>query len=336
MSSKIIATSNSMFWTDKGLKKPFELEVDDSILGADTSGDICWRKVVHRPSCREKASCYDIITDSTEIHAPQGIVLCTQTLDRKFGKIEEINIQDKLRIISNPAYIWEKWNCKKDGVFSDDTAFLLGLAYRKVVVSQDRVVIRIPTEKIETVATTVERRLSQIGLSRAEVTTEHGPFVGKRKPPWGWLIINSQSLTNLIKSVLGDAREPPLVVRADLRLYQSYVKGLMEVLGRKEYEYTHFELFLDEYVARKLLYNIFFLYAIECRTNARPSYSPDKIVISVRSLELERISSASIPGVRGKRSVSKVKWMTDYTSTVQYVPVEGTNWSPIVDLVYSL
>ena len=335
MPLEIVAASNSMFWTDKGLKKPCELDVTDSILGADTSGDICWRKVVHVPTCREQAECYQIITDSAEIHAPQGIVLCTQSIGKRYSKIEEIERRDKLRVISNPAYIWEKWARKKDNVFSESNAFLLGLAFRRIVLDQDRVVIKVPTEKINTVATMVKRSMLSPKDS-SEITLEHNPVWGKRKPPWSWLIIKSQPLINLIRSVLGNSREAPFAVRADLKLYQSYVKGLMEVLGQREYEYSNFELFLDEYEARKLLYNIFFLYAVECKTNAKPSYSPDKIVISVKSSDLKRIWSFGDSGRRGKRSVSTVRWMANYVSTVHCVPVEGTNWSPIVDLIYSL
>jgi hypothetical protein len=335
MPLKFYAAKNSMFWTDKGLKKPCELDATDLILGTDTSGDICWRKVVHVPACREQAECYHIIADSTEIHAPRGIVLCTQSIGKRYSKIEGIERQDKLRVISNPAYIWEKWVCKKDCGLSEGEAFLLGLAYRKIALDQDRVVIKIPTEKIDTVATTVKRStLSQKGSSK--ILLEHNPVWGRRKPPWSWLIIESQSLTNLIRTKLGNSREAPFAVRADLKLYQSYVKGLMEVLGKREYEHTIFDLFLDEYDARKLLYNIFFLYAVECKTSAMPSYSPDKIVISVRSSELKRISSVGSSERRGTRSVSTVRWMTNFASPVYSVSVEGTNWSPIVDLVYIL
>jgi len=332
---EILAAENSMFWTDKGLKKPCELDVTDLILGADTSGDICWRKIARLPTSLEQANCHQLITDSTEVHAPQGIILCTQSVGKKYSKIEEVERQDKLNVISNPAYIWEKWAYKKDTVLSESNAFLLGLAYRRTLLDIDKVVIKIPTEKSDTIATIV-KRLMLSHKSSSEVSLEHGPIFGERRSPWSWLTIKSQPIINLIRSVLGDSREAPLAVRANLKLYQSYVKGLMEVLGQREYEYTHFELFLDEYEARKLLYNIFFLYAIECKTKATPSYSPDKIVISVKTSELTKILSSGNTGRRKKRSVSTVKWMSNYTGRVLCVLVDGANWSPIVDLVYIL
>jgi len=334
---EIWANNDSMFWTDKGLKKPYELDINDLILGVDMSGDICWRKVVQRPIGRGLTDCNQIISDFTEIHAPHDTILCTQSIDRRFCKIEEIDRMDKLRVISNPAYVWEKWSYKEDNFFSVDMAFLLGVVYRRVALDQDRVVVKIPIEKIDSVVRTVERKTFSLEDSKKnEITLEHGPLVGNRRSPWSWLIIKSQRLSSIIKSVLGDAREAPLAVRADLKLYQSYVKGLMEVLGQKEGQYTSFETFLNEYNARKLLYNIFFLYGVECKTNAEPSYSPNKIVINVKDSELQRMSSTPYTGLRGKKSVSKVRWIISHRTSTHCIQVEGTSWSPIVDLVYIL
>ena len=326
-----------MFWTDNGLKKPHELDINDSILGADRSGDVCWRKVINYRATHELTNCCQIISDSTEIHAPHGIVLCTQTADKKLCKIEEVDRQNTLRIISNSSYVWEKWVSKKDKTITADMAFFLGIIYRRVSLNQDKIIIKIPSEKIDIVAPIVEKKIrSQSTSDNIELSIEHGPLWGERKSPWSWLIIKSQQLVNLIKLFLGDVQEAPLAIRTNLELYQSYIEGLIEVLSKKNHEYTIFETFLQEYEARKLLYNIFFLYAVECKTNATPSFSPDKIVLSVKTSELENVSSFIHSAMRGKKSVSRVRWMVKYYGTTYCVQVEGTDWSPIIDLVYIL
>ena len=337
MTINILTTNESMFWTDQGLRKPSELNIKDLILGVDTSGDIGWREVTQCAKNYGSADCIQIISNLTEILAPPSIVLCIQSISRRFSKIEEIKRHDKLRVISNPAYVLERWACKKEYDLSVDLAFLLGVAYRRVIFDEEKVVIKVPTTRIDVVT----RTLGKIGfpekfLDRIELSVEHGPIVMKRRSPWSWLIIKSKEFSSFIKSAGGDAREAPLAVRSNLELYRSYVYGLMQVLGQKEYEFISFETFLDEYDARKLLYNIFFLYAIECKTNAKPSYSPDKIVMSVKESELKRVLEKPASGLRGKKSVSKVRWIEKCRAPTCYVRIAGINWSPIVDLVYIL
>jgi len=278
-----------------------------------------------------------IISNFTEVHAPQGIVLCIQSPSRRFSKIEQIKRRDKLRVISNPRYVLEGWECKKEKNFPNDLAFILGMAYRRVAIDQEKIVIKVPTTMIDVVTHTLtERTFFKKGPYRIDVNIEHGPIVANRRTPWSWLIIKSKKLSSFIRSICGGAKEAPLPVRSNMELYRSYVVGLTQVLGRKESDIISFETFLNEYDARKLLYNIFFLYAVECKTNADPSYSPNKIVLNVKKSELKKILSKPNFGLRGKKSVSRVRWIQKYWTSTYCLRINGINWSPIVDLVYIL
>jgi hypothetical protein len=114
------------------------------------------------------------------------------------------------------------------------------------------------------------------------------------------------------------------------------VHGLAQILGSEKSGIISFETFLNETDARKLLYNLFFLFAIDCDTKADPSYSPDKITLSVKESEFRRVFGKPIVGSRGKRSVSKIRWIDNYKADAYCLHTDGQNWSPIVDLVYIL
>lgn len=336
MPLEILLAHESMLWTNTGLKKPDELAKKDLILGADRSGNICWREIIQVSKYQACGSCIHIISNITEVNAPANMVMCIQSFSRRTSKIEEITRKDKLRIISNPAYIWEKWTATKENEILTAQAFILGVAYRRVVLSEEKVVIKVPTEKVESLVDLLKKEFKLENLWKIGINIEKGPILGNRNPPWSWLVLESEQISNLIKSI-HQKNSAPLFIRSNLKLYQTYIYGLTQVLGGKnEYGIVNFETFPWEIDARKLIYNLFFLFSIECNTKAVPSYSPEKIQIRVKESELKKVFDKPNFGLRGKKSVSNVRWIKKYPSSIYHIETEGSDWSPIVDLAYIL
>jgi hypothetical protein len=330
-----LTTDKTYFWTRKGLKKPRELD-KDLILGVDRSGDICWRKALQVNKHDTLAKCQHIISDSTEIHVPDDVMVCIQSASRRITTAKEIGRDDKLRMISNPAYVLEYWNRDQHNV-SVDYAFVLGMAYRRIVINGKKMIIKVPQKKSEEAYDRIIKKLSLVEDSNVEsVNVEHGPVLGYRNSPWSWLVIEFEKLPSIFESICNSSRDVPLTVRLHPELYLGFMEGLIFVLSADDDDAKTFETFPNEVEARKLLYNFFFLYGIECKTRVDPSYSPDRVLIKIKKSEFKRAFEKPSLGQRGKKSVSKIRWIFGYNDTMYKIIFEGRDWSPIIDLVYIL
>lgn len=327
---------DNLVWTKYGLRRVREIERGYYILGIDRKGYPIWSEISSSPSLKTKhRELIHIILDRGEIIVAPSCKLCQRERVVQAAKIE---CGDKLEVLSDPKCILkelkktptnhlEEIKLGKYGAIplTEETGYLLGILLQRTDVpalwSEGSMIIRVPRGNVDWAM----RRLKEVihDFSLTAVRDGHN---------WSFIEFRSD-VTKLIPYLPRTEDIVANVLKSHYSILHSFVKGFIDMRSIVLEEHRRIVTTMEEIELRKLLYNVFFLYSVDCITTLGRHQRDQICYIEVSSSDLALFEKGKICA-RTLNAWTEVKGVYRIRGNMYAFPrSEKIYWSPVIDLV---